>query len=109
MKITTYAIVIAVLVAAALLLRLYAPKDHEITYLASSGVQRGIQVNIAAFWLLILLTAVVSRLWGPKNWAITIPVSGDNTFYAILLKDAIFWLLIVVSIAATVAYVLKRV
>lgn len=105
MKIT---IVIVILVAAAFLLRLYAPKDHEITYMTSSGVQRGIQVNIAAFWLMILLAAVVSRVWGPRNWAMTIPIDGDNTFYAILLKDAIFWMLIAILGAAAVAYVLKR-
>jgi hypothetical protein len=59
LKIRTYAIVIVGMVAAAFLLRLYLPKDQEITYLASSGAQRGIPLNIVAFWLLIAVEVVV--------------------------------------------------
>jgi hypothetical protein len=33
----------------------YVPKSQEITYVASLGVQRGIQVNITGFWLLIAI------------------------------------------------------
>ena len=87
---------------------IFSPKRKEITYLASSGVQRGIRVDIAAFWLMILLAAVVSQLYGPKNWAITTPISGNNAPYAIFLKDEIFWLLIATAIAVAVGYILGQ-
>jgi len=41
------------------------------------------------------------------HWAISIPISGDNTFYAIPLKNAIFWLLISVAAAVGFGYLLK--
>ncbi len=56
----TYAVVIVVLVAAAFLLRLYLPKNLDISYLASPGAWRGIPVSIAVFWLMILIAAGVA-------------------------------------------------
>jgi ABC-type Fe3+-siderophore transport system permease subunit len=56
----TYAMAIVVLVAAAFLVRRYVPKDQDISYLASSGIQRGIPVNVAAFWLLIAAALAVA-------------------------------------------------
>jgi hypothetical protein len=41
------------LVAAAFLVRRYAPNNQDIAYTTSPGVMRGVPVNIAAFWLLI--------------------------------------------------------
>jgi hypothetical protein len=68
MKITTYAIVIAARVAAAILLRVYLPKNQEITYLASSGVQRSIiRVNLAAFWLMITIAIGVAAAYALRR------------------------------------------
>jgi hypothetical protein len=60
MTITTYAVVIAVLVAAAFLVRRYIPRNQEISYLTDSGVWRGIRLNIAAFWVLIAVAIAVA-------------------------------------------------
>jgi len=57
---------------------------------------------------MILLAAVVSQQYGPKNWAITTPISGNNAPYAIFLKDEIFWLLIATAIAVAVGYILRQ-
>jgi len=56
----TYAMAIVILVAAAFLVRRYAPRNQDIAYTVSPGVMHGIPVSIAAFWLLIAAALAVA-------------------------------------------------
>jgi hypothetical protein len=59
--------------------------------------------------VVLLLLAVAARVFGPREgWAITIPIRGDNTYYAIFLKDAIFWVLVLIAIAVAIVYAWRR-
>lgn len=61
MKPTNYA-VIAILVVAALVLRLFGPKG-EVTWLSSPGSYRGFPVNILAFWFFIILAIALGVIF----------------------------------------------
>ena len=45
---------VGLLVAAAVLVRVYGPARMGITFL-SAGVERGVGLNIVAFWMLLIL------------------------------------------------------
>jgi hypothetical protein len=54
----------ATVVLAAILARIYIPKNQELTYLASSGSSRDIiAVNVAAFWLLLFIAIAVAIIY----------------------------------------------
>ena len=57
---------------------------------------------------LLVLTAVLSRLYGPTDVAMTIPLSGENRFYGILIKNAVFWLEIILAMAVAGVYVFVK-
>ena len=57
--------------------------------------------------LLIVLTAAVARLYGPTD-AITIPLSGENRFWGIFIKDIVFWIDIALALVVAVDYVWIR-
>jgi hypothetical protein len=57
--------------------------------------------------VLLVLTAVVARSYGPTD-AITIPLSGENRFWGIFIKDIIFWINMALALVVAVDYVWIR-
>ena len=55
---------VVTLILAAILASIYIPKNHELTYLASSGSSHDIiPVNVAAFWLLLFIPIAVAIIY----------------------------------------------
>lgn len=55
---------VVTLVLAAILARIYIPRNQKLTYLASSGSSRDIiPVNVAAFWLLLFIAISVAIIY----------------------------------------------
>ena len=73
MKPINMGLLIGALIAAAIIARVYIPKNHELTYLASSGSQRDIvPLNVAAFWLLLFIAIAVAVIYFRRRGYINI-------------------------------------